>query len=50
MTQAELTEKLLEIAQELYELRDGERKDEDIEDDDTWTMRIEILRDELELW
>jgi ribosome-binding protein aMBF1 (putative translation factor) len=48
MSQQELAAKIMEVAQELYELRDGERKDE--ETSDQVDMNLEILQGELENW
>jgi len=49
MSQQELAAKIMEVAQELYELRDGEKKDEELEDEKAWTA-LEILQGELENW
>jgi len=49
MSQQELAAKILEVAQELYEFREGERKDEELENDKAW-MALEILQGELENW
>ena len=49
MSQQELAAKILEVAQELYEFREGERKDEELENDKAW-MSLEILQGELENW
>ncbi len=48
MSQQELAAKIMEVAQELYELRDGERKD--LETTDQVDMAREILQGELENW
>ena len=48
MSQRELAAKIMEVAQALYELRDGERKDEEAEEK-VW-MNLEILQGELENW
>jgi len=50
MSQEELAAKIMEVAQELYELRDGEKKDQELDvDGKAWTA-FEILRDEMENW
>jgi hypothetical protein len=49
MTQKELADKMLEIAQELYELRDGEKKNTIVDDERLLTV-LEILQGELENW
>ena len=48
MSQEELAAKIMEVAQELYELREGERRDEDTTDQ--VDMAREILEGELENW
>jgi hypothetical protein len=49
MSQQELADRIMEVAQELYELRDGEKKNEELEDEKVWTS-LEILQGELENW
>lgn len=48
MTQQELSDKILEVAQELWEYREGEKKNEEF--DDSLEMRFDILQGELENW
>lgn len=48
MSQEQLATRIMEVAQELYELREGARRDE--ETTDQVDMAREILEGELENW
>lgn len=48
MSQQELAAKILEVAEALYQLRDGGRKDEETSGE--VDMQLEILQGELENW
>jgi hypothetical protein len=50
MSDEKLAAKILEVAQELYELREGNRSDEDLDVDGKAYTAFEILRDEIENW
>lgn len=50
MSEQELAAKIMEVAQELYELRDGAKKDQDLDLDGKAWMAFEILRDEIDSW
>lgn len=48
MGKQELAAKILELAQEFYEYREGDKKDEEFEDDAL--QAFEILQGEMENW